>query len=100
MASPKKLSALVRQRLEEELVKFSFTCGASICELDPDTFSDIHARDLRCNEPVEKLFYAMDYDPICIHCSAEEDLVTAKEYYPICESCNDSGKPRIPKRGN
>ena len=52
-------------------------------------FSEVCARDLQCYDPVEKLYCSMNYDPICIYCCAEENLVTKDGYYPQCESCRD-----------
>ena len=33
------------------------------------------------------IYYSMGYEPICIYCSLEEDLVISEKYYPICASC-------------
>ena len=63
-------------------------CFESGLEL-PSVLSEVCARDLQCYDPVEKLYCSMNYDPICIYCCAEENLVTKDGYYPQCESCRD-----------
>ena len=51
---------------------------------------------LRCGDPVEPLYYAANYEDICVYCCGDiqSDLV-AKEYYPQCDDCKErrlSGK--------
>ena len=70
---------------------------ASLLDLElPAYLSDVCVRDLQCYDQVEKLYYSMNYDPICIHCSSEDNLQTAEGYYPQCSQCNE--KERVPKR--
>ena len=88
--APRKLSSVARQELESLLEDYTFSCGAALSDLElPSVLSEVCARDLQCYDPVEKLYYSMNYDPICIYCCAEENLVTKDGYYPQCESCQD-----------
>ena len=88
--APRKLSYVARQELESLLEDYTFSCGAALNDLDlPSVLSEVCARDLQCYDPVEKLYYSMNYDPICIYCCAEENLVTKDGYYPQCGSCQD-----------
>ena len=90
----KKLSAHWRRELEKMLQTFDFSCGASTSDLDlPDELSHVHFRDLSCEDPVEKLYYSMGYDPICIYCSSEDELETQDNFFPICASCKTSKCP-------
>ena len=95
--SPRKLSSAARQQLATMLESLTFTCGASLLDLElPAYLSDVCVRDLQCYDQVEKLYYSMNYDPICIHCSSEDNLQTAEGYYPQYRECNE--KERVPKR--
>ena len=77
----KKLSAHWRRELEKMLQTFDFSCGASTSDLDE--LSHVHFRDLSCEDPVEKLYYSMGYDPICIYCSSEDELETQEIIFPF-----------------
>ena len=52
-----------------------------------DSLSEVCVRDLQCYDPLEKLYYSMNYEPICIHCCSEDNLVSVQGCYPQCESC-------------
>ena len=84
----KKLSAQAKRGLERKLCDLDLSCGASLFDLDlPTPLRDVDCRDLRSEDPVEKLYYSMGYEPICIYCSSEDDLDNPEECYPICASC-------------
>ena len=74
LCSPHKLSNHERQKLED-LSDYSFiiTCGFTLSALSLDG-TDVCSQDLKCNDPVENLYYAMKYDPICIDCCGDENL--------------------------
>ena len=79
---------------KKTLRTFDFSCGASTLDLDlPDELSHVHFRDLNCEDPVEKLYYSMGYDPICIYCASEDELETQEIFFPICASCKTSKCP-------
>ena len=94
--SKKKLSLQAKKELERKLNNFDFCCGASTSDLDlPDELkeSDVHFRDLRCEDPVEKLYYSMGFEQICIYYSTEDDLDIRENFYPICASCLSIKEP-------
>ena len=56
-----------RYQLERELDGLMFTCGSALQELDlPAFLSEVYVRNLRCFDPVEKLYYSAGYEEICI----------------------------------
>ena len=71
------------------LSNFDFSCGARTSDMDlPDELSDVHFRDLRCEDPVEKLYYSMGYEQICIYCSTEDDLIQVRIIILfVCHAC-------------
>ena len=86
--SSQKLSSIARQELATILDGYTFSCGASLHDLElPSTPSQVCVRDLQCYDPVEKLYCSMNYDPICVHCCSEDDLVSAQGCYPQCAQC-------------
>ena len=57
----KKLTRQARKELERRLNDFDYSCGSSTSDLDlPDVLVDVHFRELRCEDPVEKLYYSMN----------------------------------------
>ena len=92
--SKKILTYQAKNELEIKLNNFVFSCGANTYDLDlSDELSNVRFRDLRCEDPVEKLYYSMGYEPICIYCSAEDDLNITEKFYPVCASCSSSNEP-------
>ena len=90
----KKLSAHWRCELEKMLQTFDSSCGASTLDLDlSDELSHVHFRDLNCENPIEKLYYSMGYDPIYIYCASEDELESQENFFPICASCKTSKRP-------
>ena len=95
--SPYKLSASEKEKLSSVLNEVSFTCGASLSALKlTDRLSEVCVRDLQCFDPVEKLYYSMKYDPICVYCCEDKTLTSPANCYPQCEKCNS--RPPIRKR--
>ena len=73
--SPNKLKAEDKRQLERKLDNFAFSCGTTLEELDlPEHMQNLAVRQLQSEEPVEKLYYSMGYEPICIYCSSEDNL--------------------------
>ena len=88
--SPRKLSSIVRQELVTVLDDYcnTFTCGATLSDLElTGRLSEVCIRDLQCYNPLEKLYYSMNYDPICIHCCSEDNNVSVQGCYPQCGNC-------------
>lgn len=98
--SKHKLSASVRAALQCALEDVTFTCGASIQDLElGDRFMDVFARQIRCYDPVEKLYYSVGkYQSVCIHCSSEDSLEEKADYYPQCPDCIALQKEPVKKR--
>lgn len=96
-----KLTADEKKILQSTLDDWTYTCGAQLQDLDlQDRLQDIVAmRVIRCQEPVEKLYYTAGiYEDICIHCCSNKNLSHVEHYYPQCSECNGIGKDLIKKR--
>ena len=62
ICSKYKLTAQERQTLDNALEDYTYTCGAQLSELGLDgRLGDgtVCVRDIRCYEPVEKLYYSV-----------------------------------------
>ena len=76
---------------------YTYTCGASLSDLGlPGQLKDVAMWLLRCYDPLEKLYYSLNKEPICIYCRTETDVVVEEGFYPRCPGCKD--KPAIKKR--
>ena len=65
-----RLLASEREKLEEILNDFSFTCGAPLQDLEMEgKLADVYTRNISCREPVEKLYYVAKYPAICVYCA-------------------------------
>ena len=75
--SKKKLQASERQALQQALDDVTYTCGAQLQDLElPGSLAGVYARDIRCHDPTEKLYYSVrTYPPICVYCASEESLL-------------------------
>ena len=92
-----KLNKSEKSSLQSVFEDFTYTCGASLSDLDlSGRLQDVVVRDLRCYDPLEKLYYSLNHDPICIYCCSERSLHSPESCYPQCTDCND--KPNIKKR--
>ena len=92
-----KLNKSEKSSLQSVFEDFTYTCGASLSDLDlSGRLQDVVVRDLRCYDPLEKLYYSLNRDPICIYCCSERSLHSPESCYPQCTDCND--KPNIKKR--
>ena len=47
----------------------------------PDSLSSVCVRDVECYDPLEKLYFSMKYDPICIYCCGDKNRKSTG-YYP------------------
>ena len=90
-----KLTKRERSDLQVALEDVSFSCGASLQDLQlPGRLDNVYARELSCGEPIEKLYYSAKYSPICVYCACDMESVP-KDKYPQCSAC--SSMPAIPK---
>ena len=86
------------KQLQDILADTTDTCGATLEEIDlPDNLISVVVCLHNCYDPVEKLYYSADLEPICIYCSSEDIETPVQEgHYPQCRECLD--KPQISKR--
>ena len=76
MFSKRKLSVAARSTLQAILEDVSYTCGASLDHLDlPDSLSSVAIRSHQCGDTIERLYYSVGYEDICIFCATTSDLV-------------------------
>ena len=93
--SKRKVKNDTRLRLQRIIQDLVYTCGAKLSQLDlPDEFRDIEIRTHSCGDPIERLYYSADYQPICVYCGRDHPFTVA-DAYPQCEDCSD--KPSILK---
>ena len=73
--SPRKLSSIARQELVTILDDYTFTCGATLSDLElSSSLSEVCIRDSQCYDPLEKQYYSMKYNPTCVHCCSEDNI--------------------------
>ena len=74
----------------------SFSCGAALqdAEIPTEVADVVYVKKMHCHEPIERLYYAADFNNICVHCGAEVSPWLNKELnYPQCEDYAE--KPKI-----
>ena len=82
--------------ISEELGKIlddvSYTCGVSFSDLElTRRLKNFCLRDHKCRDPIEKLYYSCDFEPIiCINC-ASQNVQPSAEYFPLCPDCQEQG---------
>lgn len=95
-----KLKKEQYEKLQDELEDASFSCGSQLSELLGEKHAElpVYVKDLTCEDLIEKLYYTVGHEPICIYCS---DLVSdynkSSVHYPLCTFCNT--KQSIKKYG-
>ena len=90
----RKLKTQERNRLQQALADM-FSCGAALQDAEiPTELADIvYVKTMHCHEPIERLYYAADFESICVYCAAEVPPWSNQElYYPQCEDCADKAK--------
>ena len=84
-----KLKATQRLQLQQLLDNNVYTCGSKLKDLNlSEEFNDVEIKDHCCNDPIEKLHYSANLEPLCIYCGKDEPFTTSDQY-PQCESCLD-----------
>ena len=90
-----KLKPAEKAELEAKFEDFSFSCGCDLYDIGID---DVFVRDLTCSDHMEKLYYSLGHEIICVYCSEEvEDTNQDGSIYPQCTGCKDL--PPIHKYG-
>ena len=75
---------------------YTYTCGATLSDLElSGSWSEVCVHDLKCYDPLDKLYYSMKYNPICIQCYAENNIVSVQGHYPQCEKCEHKNPKKI-----
>ena len=85
--SKKKLKPEDHRHLSLELDDLTFSCGASIQDLNlPALLDEAFVRSVNCFEPIEKLYYSAGYEPICIYCAGQVDATASTNNFfsPMC----------------
>lgn len=86
----RKLKAEEKVQLDRSLSDMQFSCGAQLQDADiPPNLQDVvFVRELSCDEPIEKLYYAAKFADICVHCASPVSSWSDREkYYPQCDGC-------------
>lgn len=80
-----KLTAIERLQLDDALSDYTYTCGATLSDLDLDgRLDDVCIRDVQCYALLEKLYFSLNKDPLCIYCCSSVNLTTDEACYPPC----------------
>ena len=67
VAAQKKLSAAAHNKLQSILDYVSYTCRASLEDLDlPESLQGVVFHDHFCEDTIERLYYSAGYEDICI----------------------------------
>lgn len=84
-----KLNQDKKKALIEILDQFSYTCGSRLADLHlGEEYANVEVKDHVCGDPIETLYYAAKFDPICIYCGQLEPY-TCDNQYPQCADCSD-----------
>ena len=88
----RKLKAEEKVQLDRSLSDMLFSCGAQLQDADiPPNLQDVvFVRELSCDEPIERLYYAAKFADICIHCASPvSSWSDTEKYNPQCDGCAD-----------
>ena len=72
------------------LEEVEYSCGVMFDELVLPYRIQVFVKDHDCCDHIEKLFYACDYAPCCIHCGQdlnEDEEDDNADVYPQCNEC-------------
>ncbi len=95
------MSVRDRAELQAILDDIAYTCGATLETLElPDKFSCVAIREHRCFDPIERLYYAADFEPICIYCAAVTEDQQDLTRYPMCSECLSDKEPICKRNKN
>ena len=86
-----KLSVAARRTLQEILEDVSYTCGASLHDLDlPDSLSSIVIRSHQCGDAIERLYYSAGYEDVYMYFLCYNIRFSS---ISICSSCQETNQP-------
>jgi len=68
----RKLKTQERNRFQRALDDMSFSCGAALqdAEIPTEVADVVYVKKMHCHKPIERLYYAADFNDICVHCGA------------------------------
>lgn len=79
-----KLNSTQRQLLLDLLDNLTYTFGSKLKDANlPEEFVNVEVRSHLCGDPIEKLYYSANLDPICVYCG-EQEPYTIEGMYPQC----------------
>ena len=94
--SKKKLNKFQKEQLEKILADLDYTCGFLFDDIELPNGLQVYIKDHDCGDHIEKLYYAAEYQPICIHCGDYlHGVDNESTTFPQCEDCL---QPVISKR--
>ena len=92
-----KLTSSELKQVTSSLEDYTYTCGASFSDLGlQGRLAEVCVRDVQCYSPLEKLYYALNKEQLCIYCCSNSDLTAAEGCYLQYVQC--TAKPNISKR--
>jgi len=64
-----KLKKNQKEKLQTAFEGIEYTCGLLVDDIQTSSLpKDVFIKDHCCQDPIEKLYYKCEYEPICIHC--------------------------------
>ena len=95
--SKNKISKNLITKFKRKTSELRFVRGTIVEELvGPDIFTDLYVKgNLRCDAPVETIYFSAGYVQCCSHCGSTPRLSTGQNEYPMCQFCrkNKNNKP-------
>lgn len=80
-----KLTLSELKQVSDSLEEFTYTCGSSFADLNfSGRSTKVCARNLQCYSPLEKLYYSLNKEPLCIYCCSDAGLTASEGCYPQC----------------
>ena len=98
--SRNKITSNITTKFIKETLDLYYICGTSINELsNKEQYKVLHVRqNLRCQDPVEAIYFSMDYEKVCVHCGMMQKLSTQPNKQPMCSTCWQSKKKPVMRR--
>ena len=76
--SRSKITSNITTKFIKETSNLYYICGTGIDELsNKEHYKILHVRqNLLCQDPVEAIYFSMDYEKVCVHCGTMQKLST------------------------
>ena len=97
MYSRNKITSNITTKFIKETSDLYYKCGTSIDELsNKEQYKVLHVRqNLRCQDPVEAIYFSMDYEKVCVPCGTAQKLSTQPNKQPMFSTCQQSQKKPV-----